>query len=90
MSVNIAVLVLLAMLIAGASYTAYKVHREGLIMPGDPNRNILRRSRAPYMEGRYPRGGMLDYYFQTDPSMAVGDSFDNCWLNPTACARIGL
>lgn len=55
-----------------------------------PERNILRRSRAPWMDARgYPRGGLGDFYFSTDSSLGVGDSFDNCFNNP-ACAKIGL
>lgn len=78
-----------------------KHHREGLAyppfvdalghvtpVPGDPDRNILRRSE-PYPPGRYPYGGLGSYYFQTDPAYS-GYEDDYCIHAPAACAAMGL
>ena len=58
-------------------------------MPGDPNRNILRRSR-PYPPGRYPSGGLGDFYFQFDPAYSSSFETDYCWHAPEACAGFAL
>jgi hypothetical protein len=58
-------------------------------MPGDPNRNILRRSQ-PYPPGRYPRGGLGDFYFQFDPAYSSSFETDYCWHAPEACAGFAL
>ncbi len=58
-------------------------------VPGDPNRNILRRSR-PYPPGRFPIGGLADYYFQYDPAYSTGFETDFCWHSPIACSGFAL
>ena len=58
-------------------------------VPGDPERNILRRSR-PYPPGRYPEGGLNDFYFSYDPSYSTSYENDYCHHAPVACAGFAL
>lgn len=58
-------------------------------VPGDPGRNILRRSR-PYPPGRYPEGGLHDFYFSFDPAYSTAFETDYCWHAPAACAGFAL
>ena len=58
-------------------------------VPGDPDRNILRRSQ-PYPPGRYPYGGLSSFYFQYDPAYSTGFEHDYCWHNPVACSGFML
>lgn len=58
-------------------------------VPGDPDRNILRRSE-PYPPGRFPYGGLNSYYFSYDPAMYSSYEFDFCTHSPTACRGFAL
>lgn len=58
-------------------------------LPGDPDRNIMRRSQ-PYPPGRYPRGGLADFYVQYDPAYSTAFEADYCWHLPVACAGMAL
>jgi hypothetical protein len=58
-------------------------------LPGDPGKNILRRS-VPYPPHRYPVGGLADFYFRYDPAYSTGFENDYCQHNPVACGGFVL
>lgn len=97
----VAIMVIVLVVIAYFAWQYWKKHysKDGFFardalgyeipMPGDPNRNILRRSQ-PYPPGRYPSGGLGDFYFQFDPAYSSSFETDYCWHAPEACAGFAL
>ena len=89
--VQVAVVIVLVIIVIG--WALWPHHAEGLTpIPGDPNRNILRRS-DPYPADLYPGGmsnSLMNYYFQTDASTYSPWEDDYCRHAPVACKTMGL
>lgn len=97
------VLAVIILVILVAIWCAWSAgHREGLLyrpftdaaghvipVPGDPDRNILRRS-VPYPLGQYPYGGLSSYYFSSDPARYSSYENDYCDVDPAACPGFRL
>lgn len=61
-------------------------------VPGDPDRNILRRSQPypdMYADIGGGRGALADFYFRFDPAYSTSFQHDACYRNP-ACAGFAL
>ena len=84
---SVIILVLLIVVIAYFAWKYWKKNHQSKFMPGDTrSRNILRRSSS----GRFPSGGLADYYFQYDPAYSAPFETDYCWHAPAACAGFAL